>query len=226
MKSFRSTRWGLALLLLPLAGCTRDHTFQPVDMWNGTRLKPYEAVEIPAGTNALAIPPGTVARGQLITAENELQETGKQGGKLATEFPFAVDEKVLRRGQQRFNIYCAPCHGTLGDGKGLIVQRGFAHPPDYTERRLVDAPVGHYFDVITHGHGAMYSYAARVAVNDRWAITAYIRLLQKARAEGKADHLLVPGGGVYSNYAPVMPATGEEAKDEAGKGAASETKHE
>ena len=164
MKSFRNTRWALALLLLPLAGCTRDHAFQPVDMWNNTRLKPYEAMDTPTGTNALPIPVGAVARGQLITAENELLETGKQDGKLATAFPFQVDENVLRRGQQRYTIFCSPCHGALGDGQGLIVNRGFSKPPDYLERRLVDAPVGHYFNVITHGHGAMYSYAARVPV--------------------------------------------------------------
>lgn len=217
MKNFRNTLCALGLLL-PLAGCTRDHTFQPVDMWNGTRLKPYEALDTPNGTNALQIPVGAVARGQLVTDKNELLLTGKQDGKLATSFPFAVDEKVLQRGQQRYTIFCAPCHGSLGDGKGLIVDRGFSKPPDYIERRLMDAPVGHYFNVITHGHGAMYSYAARIPVNDRWAIAAYIRMLQKARARGAKVGPLLKGGGVYSDFQPYLPDTGEHGGDHSPQG--------
>src|SRR5579875_3361481 len=88
---------------------------------------------------------------------------------------------LLQRGQERFRIYCTPCHSELGDGNGMIVQRGFPHPPDYTEQRLLDAPVQHFFDVITNGYGVMYSYADRVPVSDRWAIAAYIRALQLSR---------------------------------------------
>jgi mono/diheme cytochrome c family protein len=85
---------------------------------------------------------------------------------------------LLQRGQQRFRIYCTPCHSELGDGNGMIVQRGFPHPPSYHDERLVKAPTQHFYDVITHGYGAMYSFAARVAPEDRWAIAAYIRALQ------------------------------------------------
>jgi mono/diheme cytochrome c family protein len=88
---------------------------------------------------------------------------------------------LLRRGQERFRIYCTPCHSELGDGHGMIVQRGFPPPPDYTIPRLMSAPNQHFYDVITNGHGVMYSFANRVQPVDRWAITAYIRALQLAR---------------------------------------------
>jgi Cytochrome C oxidase, cbb3-type, subunit III len=184
-------------LLLPLAGCTRDNKFQPVDMWNDSRLKPYEAVEISSGSTAMTIPAGTLARGQL--RENDALYTGKLNGQLVTDFPIAVTEKVLARGQERYTIFCAPCHGGLGDGKGIIVQRGFAKPPDYMLPRLLDAPVGHFYDVIANGYGAMYSYSARIPVNDRWAIAAYIRLLQKTRVKGSRPTQSLMGGGVYTD---------------------------
>src|SRR5262250_2365434 len=88
---------------------------------------------------------------------------------------------MLIRGQERFNIYCSPCHSRTGDGNGMIVQRGFPAPPSYHIDRLRQAPVGHFFDVITQGYGIMYSYAQRVEPADRWAIAAYIRVLQKSR---------------------------------------------
>jgi mono/diheme cytochrome c family protein len=94
---------------------------------------------------------------------------------------------LLQRGQQRFRIYCTPCHSELGDGNGMVVQRGFPHPPSYDEQRLVQAPTQHFYDVITHGHGAMYSFAARVAPQDRWAIAAYIRALQLSQHASPDD---------------------------------------
>src|SRR5262249_34943695 len=93
-------------------------------------------------------------------------------------FPFPMTREDLTRGQQRFNIYCSPCHSRLGDGTGLVVQRGFRQPPSYHIDRLKQAPVGHFFDVITNGFGAMASYATRVTPDDRWRIIAYIRALQ------------------------------------------------
>jgi mono/diheme cytochrome c family protein len=113
------------------------------------------------------------------------------GGATMTRFPFPVTKEVLLRGQERFNIYCAPCHGMTGDGDGMIVRRGFSQPPTYHQERLRKAPVGHFFDVITNGYGAMYSYASRVSPEDRWAIIAYIRALQLARDAKMSD---VPAG--------------------------------
>ncbi len=126
-------------------------------------------------------------------------ESGADGGtadRLPPEGTVARDEDgavpplnlaVLQRGRERFNIYCSPCHSVVGDGDGMIVRRGFPHPPDYTEDRLVKAPLQHFYDVITNGYGAMYPYAARVAPNDRWAIAAYIRALQLSQHDAVAD---------------------------------------
>ncbi|MGH7029622.1 MAG: c-type cytochrome [Stellaceae bacterium] len=94
---------------------------------------------------------------------------------------------LIERGQQRFNIYCAPCHSRTGDGHGMIVQRGFPAPPSYDIARLREAPVQHFYDVITHGYGVMYPYAERVAPVDRWAIVAYIRALQASSDARLAD---------------------------------------
>jgi mono/diheme cytochrome c family protein len=88
---------------------------------------------------------------------------------------------LVKRGRERFEIYCSVCHGFTGDGDGMVVQRGFPHPPSFHSPRLVAAPDAHFVDVITNGHGVMYSYADRVPVRERWAITAYIRALQKAQ---------------------------------------------
>jgi Cytochrome C oxidase, cbb3-type, subunit III len=109
----------------------------------------------------------------------ELFTTGKTAGKLTETLPFdVVDRTVLERGQDRFRIFCTPCHGELGDGRGMIVQRGFNPPPSFHSDELRQKPVGHYFDVMTRGFGTMYSYAARIPARDRWAIAAYIRALQ------------------------------------------------
>ncbi len=120
----------------------------------------------------------TVARGHLDT--DEAFYTGKIGTNLVTTFPFPITREVLERGRERFDIYCSPCHARTGDGKGMIVQRGFPPPPSYHIDRLRQAPAGHFFDVMTQGYGVMYSYAARVEPADRWAIAAYIRALQRS----------------------------------------------
>jgi len=124
---------------------------------------------------------GTIARGQLRLDDHFFQ--GKVNGELATTIPFTVTREILMRGQERFNIYCAPCHDRTGRGNGLVVQRGLKKtPPSLHEERLREAAVGHFFDVATNGFGAMYSYAARIPVDDRWAIASYIRALQLSQA--------------------------------------------
>jgi mono/diheme cytochrome c family protein len=119
---------------------------------------------------------GTVPHGELRT--DELRYTGKINGVTANEFPFPITRQDLERGQQRFNIYCSPCHDYTGSGHGVVVQRGLLQPPSYHSEKLLKAPVGHFFEVITNGFGQMYSYAGRVAPDDRWRIAAYIRALQ------------------------------------------------
>jgi hypothetical protein len=106
---------------------------------------------------------------------------------LVTEFPMPVTRAVLERGHQRFEMFCTPCHGYTGNANGMIVQRGLSRPPSFHIARLKQAPVGHFFDVITNGFGAMYSYASRVPVEDRWAIIAYIRALQLSQGAAVTD---------------------------------------
>jgi cytochrome c len=129
--------------------------------------------------------PGTVARGQLRIDDHLYK--GKVDGKDADTFPFPITANDILRGQQRFNIYCTPCHDYTGSGRGMIVQRGFPQPPSLHIDRLRQAPVGHFFDVMTNGFGNMYSYAARVTPEDRWRIAAYIRALQLSEHATPAD---------------------------------------
>ncbi len=128
---------------------------------------------------------GTVARGALQT--DELFYTGKIGGKEADVFPYPVDEATFRRGRERFNIYCSPCHDRTGRGEGLVVRRGYRPPPSFHIDRLRQAPPGHFFNVMTHGLGAMPDYAEQIPPEDRWAIAAYIRALQLSQQAQLAD---------------------------------------
>ncbi len=121
---------------------------------------------------------GTVARGEL--REDEVLYTGKQDGELVGELPQSLELNLalIRRGQERFNIFCTPCHGQLGEGDGMIVRRGFRRPPTYHSDRLRGVPIGHFFDVITNGFATMPDYAEMIPVRDRWAIAVYVRALQ------------------------------------------------
>jgi cytochrome c553 len=166
--------------LLICTGCRRDMFLQPSE-------KPLERSEF-FRDNEMAsrpLPAHTVARGQLD--EDEAFYRGMIGTNLITEFPLPITREVLERGRERFEIYCAPCHGRTGEGNGMIPQRGYPHPPSYHIDRLRTAPVGHFFDVITRGYGVMYSYANRVEPEDRWAIAAYIRALQLSHDAKIAD---------------------------------------
>ncbi len=151
------------------------------DMYNQPKYKPLAASEFFAdGTSARPLPPHTVARGHLN--EDVVFFTGKtDDGTLAASIPLPITRDLLKRGQERFNIYCSVCHGNEGDGNGMIVQRGFPPPNSYHIDRLRQAPPGYFYNVITNGYGVMYSYASRVEPADRWAIAAYIRALQLAR---------------------------------------------
>jgi hypothetical protein len=123
---------------------------------------------------------GTVARGHLD--DDALFYTGKgPDGKFSDDFPFPVTKDVLLRGQQRFNIYCTPCHDRNGNGQGMVVRRGFRHPPSYHIDRLRQVPNGYIFDVMTNGFGAMPTYASQIQPADRWAIVSYIRALQASQ---------------------------------------------
>ena len=173
-------RAALALLAaIAAGGCRLDMHLQP-------KYKPDEpSAFFQDGRADRPYVPGTVASGHLRT--DELLYSGRIQGKLVDQFPFPITADVLARGRERYNIYCTPCHDYTGSGNGMIVQRGFPAPPSYHTDRLRQAPVGHFFEVMTYGYGTMYSYAARVSVEDRWAIAAYIRALQLSQHATLAD---------------------------------------
>ena len=153
----------LLVSLLPLiAGCHQDMADQP-------RYNPLASSrQFADGTSARTPVEGTVTRDADLAATPD-------------KIPYPITMTLLRHGQQRFDIFCSPCHGRTGDGHGMVVQRGFPAPPSYHQDALRQAPDRHFYDVITNGYGAMYSYAARVSPEDRWAIVAYIRALQFSR---------------------------------------------
>jgi Cytochrome c, mono- and diheme variants len=180
-------------IMLLSVGCRYDMQDQP-------RYKAYKKSDWFAdGRASRELPEGTVARGLLRddkafytgrTGDASQQQpvqttTDASGNTIVTSFPGLVDEfpvpvtkELIDRGQERYNIYCMVCHGPTGNGDGMIVRRGFPKPPTYNDDRLRNAPVGHFFDVITNGFGRMSSYASQIPVADRWAIVAYIRALQ------------------------------------------------
>jgi mono/diheme cytochrome c family protein len=146
------------------------------NMRNDSRLKPYEQSAAFADTRSeRPIDPNTVARSQSTNLE---LETGKANGTVIASFPITITREAIAQGQQRYNIYCAPCHGAAADGKGIVSGYFKPRPAVLTDDRLRAAPVGHFYDVITNGYGIMYSYASRVTPAERWAIIAYIRALQ------------------------------------------------
>jgi mono/diheme cytochrome c family protein len=170
---------GVVAVALALAGCRQD-------MHDAPRYEPLEANTFFAnGSASRMLVANTVPRG-LLREDTHLNE-GRVDGKLATTFPMAVTPAVMQRGQERFNVFCSPCHGRTGSGNGMVVQRGFRAPPSYHEDRLRNAPVGYFFDVMTNGFGAMQDYASQVPVADRWAIAAYIRALQLSQRATLAD---------------------------------------
>ncbi len=201
----------VCVLVLFLAGC------DDADMVTQPKYKPLQASAFFAdGRSSRPIEPGTIARGELTL--NTAFDTGTaDGGKLVGNIPLkgfdpaeslgvdearAVRKATLLRGRERFEIFCAPCHARTGDGDGIIVQRGFTKPPSLHEPRLREAPAGHFFHVMTHGFGAMYSYASRVPPGDRWAIVAYIRALQLSRNAAPADLPAEERAALESKEAP------------------------
>ncbi len=168
------------LLVVVLAGCRQDMHDQP-------KHKPLSASALYEADHRSARPAveGTVARGQL--QDDSSYYTGKDGAVPTAVLPMVVTAELLERGQTRFQTFCSPCHGRTGRGDGMIVQRGFKAPPSLHVDRLREAPVGYFYDVITHGFGAMSAYATQVPVPDRWAITAYVRALQLSQHATLAD---------------------------------------
>jgi mono/diheme cytochrome c family protein len=176
----RAPWWTIVFALLLVAGCRKS------DMSEQPRYKPYQAtISFEDGASARPLVAGTIPWHQPRT--DELLYQGTIDGKVADVFPFPITAMDMKRGQQQFNIFCSVCHGQTGEGNGMIAQRGLTPPPSYHIDRLRDAPVGHFFYVMTNGFGAMYSYAERVKPEDRWRIAAYIRALQLSQNAKPAD---------------------------------------
>lgn len=168
----RRLKQGTLIALLFLPGCELRQA-----MYNQPKYKPMEASSFFAdGRSARQPVAGAIAQGQLRLDRHFYE--GKADTGLATTLPMPLTAELLERGRQRFDIYCAPCHDRTGRGNGMIVQRGLKRPPSFHLDRLRTAPVGYFYDVMTNGFGAMYSYASRITPQDRWAIAAYLRTLQ------------------------------------------------
>lgn len=196
------------------------------DMQDQPRYRVYKKSDFFAdGRSSRQHPEGTVPRGQLH--DNKAFYTGKidnpdpnavgqtapgpNGTTLVSSFPNAIDEfpvavtkELIDRGQDRYNIYCIVCHGPVGNGDGMIVRRGFTQPPTYHDDRLRNAPVGHFFDVMTNGWGKMNSYASQLEPGDRWAIVAYIRALQVSQ---NPNQNVGTGASPSPNATPAASAT-------------------
>jgi mono/diheme cytochrome c family protein len=178
-----------------VAGCRQD-------MHDTPRYEAFEAsATFTDGRASRGAPDGTVARGWL--RDDEALYTGKVAGQAVAQFPFAIAHAELARGRERFTIYCTPCHGQLGDGNGMVVQRGLRQAASFHQDRLREERVGYFFDVITNGFGAMPDYAAQIPVRDRWLIVAYVRALQLSQHASVDD---VPADRRGDLDAPAAPA--------------------
>jgi mono/diheme cytochrome c family protein len=167
------------LAVFSMAGCRQDMQDQP-------KFIPQRGTDFYAdGRSARPQVENTVARGQLH--EDAYFYTGLQDGKEGDVMPFPVTIEVLERGQERYNVYCTPCHSRVGNGAGMIVLRGYRPAGNFHTARMVAAPLGHFFDVITNGYGAMPDYAAQLKPEDRWAVVAYIKALQLSQAAKPSD---------------------------------------
>jgi hypothetical protein len=186
---FRWTLGSAALAMLALTlGCRQDMQNQP-------KMVPQRGSRFFAsGRSVRPQVLGTVARGQ--EDENDYFHTGLVGDVEQDKMPFPVTMPVLLRGQEQFNIYCTPCHSRVGNGRGMIVERGYKPAGDLIEPRIMQEPLGHYFAVISHGYGAMPDYAAQINTQDRWAVAAYIRALQLSQHATIQD--VAPGANVQT----------------------------
>jgi hypothetical protein len=167
-------------LLLATVGCRQD-------MHDQSKFEAYEQTTLFAdGKSAQAPIEGTVARGELVL-DDPFHTGYDESGALLSELPMPVTGELLRRGQERYGIFCTPCHSAAGDGNGMIVRRGFKQPQSFHSDRLRAIQIGYFFDVMTNGFGQMSSYVAQVPVEDRWAIAAYVRVLQFSQGARLAE---------------------------------------
>lgn len=192
----RLAMFALLAATMVSAGCRQD-------MHDTPRYEAYEESDFFADHRAMRpLVEGTVARGML--RDNDLFYTASVDGELTTTLPpeVVLSATLLERGQDRFNVYCAPCHSQLGDGNGMVVQRGYKRPMSFHDPRLRGERVGYFFDVITNGFGQMPSYAPQIAAADRWAIVAYLRALQLSQGGTLDDMPAAERQALESGVAP------------------------
>ena len=212
MWKFSHRSWVLffaGVLCLVGAGCRRDMQDQP-------KMKPYRGTTFFAdGLSGRQPVQGTIPRGFL--RDDTEYYTGKKSVSSASPstsaenpfaddtdtFPFPVTEDTVKRGRERYDIFCSVCHGMTGNGDGMVVRRGFRRAASFNDDRLRQAPVGHFFDAITNGWGAMPSYASQIPAQDRWAIVAYIRALQLSQQNPNAQ----PGASPVPGASPAPAAS-------------------
>ncbi len=173
--------------VLVLAGCRQDMHNQPkfIPLRSNDFFPDQRSERNPVRGTVPRLDNALLDAEQLDPASYYL--SGKHGVTYGNELPFPLTRQVLERGQERYNIYCSPCHARVGDGNGMIVQRGFKHPPSFHAPRLRNAPLGYFYEVMSNGLGAMPDYAAQVKPDDRWSIAAYIRALQLSQDASVAD---------------------------------------
>jgi hypothetical protein len=193
-----------AALALAALGCRQN-------MHNQAKVKTLAESDFFAdGLAARPLPAHTVARGFL--RDTPFYTGLAPDGRPLAAFPFPVTRAVLERGEQRYNIFCSPCHDRTGSGQGMIVQRGYKQPPSFHIDRLRSSPVGYFYNVVTEGFGVMPSYSSQIPPGDRWAIVGYIRALQLAQRARLAD--LTPDERQRLEEAFRRAAAGEQPPDE------------
>lgn len=203
----RATGAGLAMAVLALlgGGCRQD-------MRDNARLKPFERSPFFANGSSARLPvANTIARGHLVL--DDAWFTGKSNGQFVAKAPVAVTLAELQRGQDRFQIFCTPCHDRTGSGTGMIVRRGFKQPRSYHDPALRAQPDGYFFDVMTRGFANMPDYATQVPVADRWAIVTYIRALQLSQS---ASTNQMTAADLAQLTRPAAPAAAAATAPEAG----------
>lgn len=189
----------LVLSLLGAVGCRQD-------MHNQPKYRPLrQSAFFNDRSSARPALEGTIARGTLQT--DAAFFTGKDGAAFVAEMPFPVTQEVIDRGEERYNIYCAPCHDRTGQGNGMVVQRGYRQPPSYHIDRLRQVEIGYFFDVMTNGFGVMPDYRSQITPRDRWNIAAYIRALQLSQNAQRSD---IPGGDPTKVPPPAAGRTGAD----------------
>jgi mono/diheme cytochrome c family protein len=210
--------------LAGLASCRQDMHDQP-------KYEAYETSDFFADSSANRVAvDGTVPRGfldedQSLYGAPAVKGDSSKAKTYLASFPYPVSATMLDRGQERYNIYCAPCHGRTGMGDGMVVRRGYRKPPTFHQERLRTQPVGYFFDVITNGFGVMPSYMDQIPVRDRWAIISYIRALQLSQNANIADlpsekRAMIDGGAATTAPNPSVNPTGQHSVSEPTNGSA------